>query len=99
MIPKRFSMPVREIWQLQLRLPKRFGRRAYQTLSHPKFRAAYDFLLIRGEIEGGDLLELGEWWTEFQEVTPEQRKDMIADLRKESGAPKKRKFNKKRKAN
>jgi poly(A) polymerase len=99
MIPKRFSMPVREIWQLQLRLPKRFGRRSYQTLSHPKFRAAYDFLLIRGEIEGGDLLELGEWWTEFQEVTPEQRKDMISDLRKESSAPKKRKFNKKRKAN
>ena len=99
MIPKRFSMPVREMWQLQLRLPKRFGRRAYQTLSHPRFRAAYDFLLIRGEIEGGDLHELGEWWTEFQEVSPEQRKDMITDLRKDAGTPKKRKFNKKRKAN
>ncbi|MEP2600152.1 MAG: polynucleotide adenylyltransferase PcnB, partial [Paraglaciecola sp.] len=44
MIPKRFSIPVRDIWQLQNRLPKRYGRRAYQMLEHPKFRAAYDFL-------------------------------------------------------
>jgi poly(A) polymerase len=98
MIPKRFSIPIREMWQLQMRLPRRFGRRAYQTLSHPRFRAAYDFLLIRGQIEGGDLLELGEWWTEFQEVTPEQRKDMISDLRKQPGVPRKKKIIKKRKA-
>lgn len=99
MIPKRFSIPIREIWQLQLRLPKRFGRRAFQSLSHPRFRAAYDFLLIRGAIEGGDLLELGEWWTEFQEVLPEQRKEMISNLRKQSAPAKKRKPTKKRKAN
>jgi poly(A) polymerase len=99
MIPKRFSMPIREIWQLQMRLPKRFGRRAYQTLSHPRFRAAYDFLLIRGQIEGGDLLELAEWWTEFQEVSPDERKEMVSSLPNQtSGAAKKRKSNRKRKS-
>jgi poly(A) polymerase len=97
MIPKRFSMPIREIWQLQMRLPKRFGRRAYQTLSHPRFRAAYDFLLIRGQIEGGDLLELAEWWTEFQEVSPDERKEMVSALRSQPGEAKKRKFRSKRK--
>ena len=89
MIPKRFSVPIRDIWQLQNRLPKRYGRRAYQMLEHPKFRAAYDFLLMRGRIEGGKLLELADWWTEFQEVDEGGRKHMLQVLRdKESGATK-----------
>jgi poly(A) polymerase len=85
MIPKRFSGPIREIWQLQNRLPKRYGRRAYQMLEHPKFRAAYDFLLLRGQIEGGDLLELADWWTEFQEADEGQRKTMLQTLRDQEG--------------
>lgn len=83
MIPKRFSSTMREMWQLQLRLPKRFGKRAYQSLEHPRFRAAYDFLLLRGQIEGGKLLELADWWTEFQNVSAEQRKAMLVTLREE----------------
>jgi poly(A) polymerase len=90
MIPKRFSGPIREIWQLQNRLPKRYGRRAYQMLEHPKFRAAYDFLLLRGQIEGGDLLELADWWTVFQEADEDQRKTMLEVLREQEGAPARR---------
>ena len=90
MIPKRFSTPIREIWQLQNRLPKRYGRRAYQLLEHPKFRAAYDFLLLRGQIEGGDLLELAQWWTDFQEADEAGRKTMLEVLRKLEGAPARR---------
>lgn len=87
MIPKRFTIPIREIWQLQTRMSKRFGRRAYQMLEHPKFRAAYDFLLVRSEVEGGQLLELAEWWTEFQEADEDARKTMLLTLRNtESGA-------------
>ena len=90
MIPKRFSTPIREIWQLQNRLPKRYGRRAYQMLEHPKFRAAYDFLLLRGQIEGGDLLELADWWTVFQEADEDERKTMLEVLREQEGAPARR---------
>jgi poly(A) polymerase len=97
MIPKRFSTPIREIWQLQNRLPKRYGRRAYQLLEHPKFRAAYDFLLLRGQIEGGDLFELAQWWTDFQEADEEQRKVMLQELRDEEGAPARRPRRKRKK--
>ncbi|GAC32432.1 poly(A) polymerase [Paraglaciecola polaris LMG 21857] len=92
MIPKRFTITVREIWQLQQRLPKRYGRRAFQMLEHPKFRAAYDFLLIRGQIEGGELLTLAQWWTDFQNVDPEERQGMLQALREKEGggAPKRR---------
>jgi len=88
MIPKRFSTVVRDIWILQQRLPKRFGRRAFQLLTHPKFRAGYDFLLARGQIEGGDLLELAQWWTHFQHADNGKQKGMLNALRKSEGGAK-----------
>lgn len=90
MIPKRFSSGIRDIWQLQERLPKRFGRRAYQMLENPRFRAGYDFLLLRGQVEGGKLLELADWWTEFQQIDASQRKAMLAALREAEGGPPRR---------
>lgn len=96
MIPKRFSTGIRDIWQLQERLPKRFGRRAYQMLENPRFRAGYDFLLLRGQIEGGKLLELADWWTDFQEADGNARKAMLVALREaEGGGP--RRGNRRRK--
>lgn len=93
MIPKRFSTVVRDIWVLQQRLPKRFGRRAYQLLSHTKFRAGYDFLEMRGFVEGGAVMELAEWWNQFQHGDPGLQKKMLNDLRQNEGgsAPKRRK--------
>lgn len=78
-IPKRFQIPMREIWDLQVRLPRRQGKRADQTLEHPRFRAAYDFLLLReqaGETETG----LGDWWTHYQEADEAARRTMISQL-------------------
>ncbi|MBB3059607.1 polynucleotide adenylyltransferase PcnB [Microbulbifer rhizosphaerae] len=81
-IPKRFSIPMREIWDMQLRLPRRTGNRAQHLSEHPRFRAAYDFLLLReesGEIQQG----LGQWWTEFQEADEEQRQTMVSKLQRD----------------
>ncbi|KAA0873664.1 polynucleotide adenylyltransferase PcnB [Nitrincola tapanii] len=74
-IPKRFSAPMREIWELQLRLPRYRGRRADQLLEHPRFRAAYDLVLLR-ESAGEDLDGLGQWWTEYQQANPVQRSEL-----------------------
>lgn len=71
-IPKRFSLPMRDIWLLQLRLQQTQPKRAIRLLSHPKFRAAYDFLLLRARIENDPKLkQLGEFWTDFQRQSPE----------------------------
>jgi poly(A) polymerase len=66
-IPKRFSMPMREIWTLQPRFEQRHPGRARRLMSHPRFRAAYDFLLLRAQ-DGNDpaLAELAAWWTDAQ---------------------------------
>lgn len=78
-IPKRFLIPMREIWGLQLRLPRREGRRAHALMDHPRFRAAYDFLLLR-EDSGEDLDGLGMWWTRFQGADDAERDAMTAAL-------------------
>jgi poly(A) polymerase len=71
-IPKRFSQPMREIWEFQLRLENRRGRKAAELVEHRRFRAAYDFLLLR-EQAGENTGNLGSWWTEFQKLPMEQR--------------------------
>jgi poly(A) polymerase len=75
-IQKRFALPMREIWALQPRLERRNGKRPMVLLGHPRFRAAYDFLLLRAGVGEADL-ELAEWWTRFQDVAPAERARML----------------------
>ncbi len=75
-LPKRFSVPMREIWALQPRLHQRSGKRALRMLTHPRFRAAYDFLLLRCSA-GDDLQELCDWWTLLQSTGTDEQEAMI----------------------
>lgn len=80
-IPKRFLIPMREIWDLQGRLIKRHGRQVDNLVRHPRFRAAYDFLLLR-EACGEIATDAGPWWTQYQEANEQQRKEMLQSRRK-----------------
>ena len=74
-IPKRFSLGVREMFALQPRLEHPRGRRALRALEHPRFRAAYDLLLLRAQ-HGLASDEMAHWWTRIQEVSSEERAQM-----------------------
>jgi poly(A) polymerase len=84
-IPKRFQAVMKDIMILQDKLGKREGKKAHKAFEHPKFRAGYDFLLLRAEIESADsqsgevspLNELAKWWTDFQEASFETKELMI----------------------
>ncbi|MBF0471071.1 MAG: polynucleotide adenylyltransferase PcnB [Gammaproteobacteria bacterium] len=97
-VPRRFVYQAREIWTMQLRLLRRQGRGALQLLEHRRFRAAYDFLLLRVE-SGEPLQELAQWWTDIQEKSEAERHEMTAvtpggGKKREGGAvrtPRKRK--------
>ncbi|ROR32879.1 polynucleotide adenylyltransferase PcnB [Inmirania thermothiophila] len=75
-IPRRFATPMREIWTLQPRFARRSGRRPQRFLTHPRFRAAYDFLLLRAR-GGEDVEELAQWWTRFQEADRDGQQRMM----------------------
>ena len=69
-MPRRMTLMAREIWTLQARLKNRRGKRPMRLLGHPRFRAAFDFLVIRQQA-GENLHELVDWWQDFQEQNPD----------------------------
>jgi poly(A) polymerase len=79
-IPKRFKLPIRDIWVGQARLMNRRGRRPYTMLAQQRFRAIYDFLLLRVQAGEAELSELSNWWTQFQLADEQERKTMCQQL-------------------
>jgi poly(A) polymerase len=93
-IPKRFALPMREIWMLQSRFEQRqSSARVRRLLAHPRFRAAYDFLLLRAAVgEEPALPELAQWWTDAQqsEELPAVPQGAEEPAEETASAPKKR---------
>lgn len=91
-IQRKIGSDMRDIWAMQPRFDKRVGKSPYKMLEHPRFRAGYDFLLLRcasGEIDQ----EVADWWTAFMDGDGEQREQLINSKPKQAdgAAPKKRK--------
>ncbi len=75
-IHNRFTATMKEIWGMQPRFEQRAGKRPFAVLTHPRYRAGYDFLLLR--CESGELpMELGNWWTDFADASGEARTTML----------------------
>jgi len=75
-IHNRFVSTMKEIWSMQPRFEQRAGKRPFGLLAHPRYRAAYDFILLR--CESGELpTEVGEWWTTFADANTETRAAML----------------------
>jgi len=90
-IHNRYTGTMKEIWAMQPRFEQRFGKRPYALLTHPRYRAGYDFLLLR--CASGELpTELGEWWTTFADASTEERQAMLLP----DPSPKKRRRRKKK---
>jgi poly(A) polymerase len=75
-IPKRFGIPMRELLMLQPRFNRRSGVKSLSLLQHPRFRAAYDFLLLRAQVGAADP-ELAKWWTDVQVLPQEERVALV----------------------
>jgi poly(A) polymerase len=93
-ITRRIAGDIKDIWALQPRFEARAGKRPYGLLEQPRFRAGYDFLLLRAE--SGEIdMELAEWWTRFQNVDGDKRAEMLMP---EQAADKKRRRRRKKPA-
>ena len=75
-ITRRIAGDIKDIWALQPRFEQRSGKRPYGVLQQPRFKAGYDFLLLRSE--SGELdHEVGTWWTDFLHASDEGRAAML----------------------
>ncbi len=91
-IPRRFEAAIKEIWVLQPRFEQRAGQRPFRLLEHPRFRAAYDFMWLRGH-SGEIPVELVDWWERFQSADSAERERML----RPDEAPRKRRRSRGRK--
>ncbi|MDA0775490.1 MAG: polynucleotide adenylyltransferase PcnB [Proteobacteria bacterium] len=82
-IPRKFNSYIKDIWVLQLKLHSRIKSQPYKTIRHPRFRAAYDFLLVR-ERASNDQKGLGKWWTDFQKNDDALRGSLIGRMNEKS---------------
>ena len=87
-IQRKIGSDMRDIWAMQPRFERRNGKNPYKLLEHPRFRAGYDFLLLRcasGEIDR----ELGDWWTAFYESDETMRAELVSAVSSSGGKKKK----------
>lgn len=83
-LQRKIASDMRDIWAMQPRFERRIGKSPYKMLEHMRWRAGYDFLLLRcasGEIDS----ELGEWWTAFVEADGPGREALLAKKPKAEG--------------
>lgn len=85
-MPRRFSLIAREIWSMQPRLQEKRGRRPEEMLERARFRAGYDFLVLRAEA-GEKVKDEAEWWTNFQQADESQRAQLLDQGRSSANAP------------
>lgn len=87
--PRSVGQPMREIWGLQPRFIRLTGNRPARLVTHPRFRAAYDFLVLRAESGEADQ-DLADWWTRFQAADEVERKSMLREADRSQGGTKRR---------
>jgi poly(A) polymerase len=84
-IQRRFESDMREIWSMQPRFEKRLGRYPYRLIESPRFRAGYDFMLLRCATEEQNPA-IGEWWTDFIAADPIGQDALMATAKAETGS-------------
>ncbi len=95
-LPRHLTLTIREVWNQQAKFEFRVGAKASKLLMHPRFRAAYDFLLLRAQA-GSASEELAEWWTAYQKANESERRKMTQpQAQPKSTKPKKKRVYRKK---
>jgi poly(A) polymerase len=76
---------MREIWMMQPRFEKRVGSTPFGLVEQPRFRAGFDFLRLRADIEEVDV-RLADWWQEFSMASDAEREDLVQAAKAEQQA-------------
>lgn len=90
-VPRRYASMVRDVWELQIRLERRrSARNIAQMFALAKFRAGYDFLLLRAESGEKHVVEIAAWWRKYVESDEKTREELEAKLQSVKRKPKRK---------
>ncbi len=79
-IPRFSEMFIREVWELQPRLEQPKPRQVPALVAHTRFRAGFDFLLMREQTGDLSVGTMGQWWHDYQTLGNDGRERAIAEL-------------------
>lgn len=82
-VPKRISLMTTAIWELQHRLESVRQHQVNRLLSHPYFRAAFDFLTLRSHTQEPELKQSVSWWTTLQKASSDEFNQLCEQLPKQ----------------
>ena len=91
-LPRHITLAMREVWSLQPKFNARYGSKPSRLITHPRFRAGYDFLLLHAETGGADP-EVAEWWAKYQSADDNEQRKMTQPPRKGANSKPARKRN------
>ncbi|HES77148.1 MAG TPA: polynucleotide adenylyltransferase PcnB [bacterium] len=94
-IPRHLQLLIREIWEMQVRFVVHQGRGVASLHGHPRFRSAYDFLLLRAQVGEPQALDDAAWWQAFVESGAD---DTLVFGAGEKGRSKRRRSSRRRKS-
>lgn len=94
-LPKRFSLPMQEIWLLQTRFSSRQRKRVFRLLAHPRFRAAFDFLVLRQTASDSHAADV-EFWKEAQRTSGDELSASLEAAAEGEDAPERRRRRRRR---
>lgn len=81
-MPRFAETFIREVWELQVRLVQPKPQHIMQLVAHAKFRAGFDFLMLREQVQDGDTHGMGQWWHDFQFMNNDQKERAISQYRR-----------------
>lgn len=79
-IPRRFTSFIKDTWMHQIRFD-RIGKKSISFTQNIRFRAAYDFYLLRETLEPS-LSQKIKWWTEFKAANYDKKVRLINSFKK-----------------
>ena len=66
-LPKWLTARIKDIWIMQSKLEKMHPKKVDDLLQNPRFRMAYDFLLLRSQSINPELKDVAKFWTKAQQ--------------------------------
>ncbi|MDT8998242.1 polynucleotide adenylyltransferase PcnB [Paucibacter sp. APW11] len=72
----KLAADMREIWMMQPRFDRRSGNGPFSLVEQPRYRAGFDFLLLRAEV-GEVEMSLVDWWEDFALGSDEERRALL----------------------
>ena len=89
-IPRFAETFIREVWEMQVRLLQPKPQQIAALSNHARFRAGFDFLLLREKSGDPETLGMGQWWDAYQLMSGDEKERAIAQYNRQRAKQRRR---------